>query len=156
MNWLVIFDNLNGKYPNKRFRAMLYNFIIFLNEKVESSIILFSENKFKNISLIRDSENKNVEIKESEFKSKPFDGVILSLTGNTIDNLINNTRTREDFFRFLKLLKANGKLIINCGEGGIKNVRESNLLEGYKFIYQQKVGINWFNFHLKNTFLKNL
>ena len=139
MNWLVIFDNLNGKYPNKRFRTMLYNFIIFLNEKVESSIILFSENKFRNISLIGDAKNKNVEFKESEFKSKPFDGVILSLTGNTIDNLIDNTRTREDFFRFLKLLKPNGKLIINCGEAAIKNVRESNLLESYKFIYQQKV-----------------
>ena len=156
MNWLVIFDNLNGKEPNNRFRTMLYNFINFLNEKVESSIILFSGNKFKNIILKRDSKNKNVEIKESEFKSKPFDGVILSLTGNTIENLINNTRTREDFLRFLKLLKPNGKLIINCGEGAIKNVRESNLLESYKFVYQQKVGINWFNFHLKNTFLKNL
>lgn len=156
MIWLVIFDNPKGKYPQANFRIMLNNFLNSLKKYTTIETIMYSDNKFMNIELKYRSSNKEIIINERSISSNNVDGVIISMTEQGINKIIESNQVRNELLNILNRMKNEAPLVFCSGIRAFNNIKNTKFLNNFNVFYQRKIGINWFNYHLKDYVLKKI
>jgi len=154
--WLVIFDNPKGRYPQAGFRTMLNNFLNSLKKYTTIETIMYSDNKFMNIELKYRSSNKELIINERSISSNNVDGVIISMTEQGINKIIESNQVRNELLNILNRIKNEAPLVFCSGKRAFNNIKNTKFLNNFNVFYQQKIGINWFNYHLKDYVLKKI
>ena len=157
MNWLIIFDNPQGKYPEIRFLTMLNNFLKSLKKYSTIETIIYSQNRFQNIEIQSNAKNNLLNIKEKPTSSKNFDGIVISMTQKTTFKLADNTTFRNEFLRILNRRSTKNVPIIFCtGKVAFNNLINSRFFKDFNFEFHQKIGVNWFTNNLKSVVLKKM
>lgn len=149
MKLLLIFDNPKGGIPSGWVLTEALNFYEFLSRKTEVDVVILSQNNFYGLEM-----EPNRTVGKKEIPVETFDGVIISMTKPTVHNLLINEKLKEKLLSMLNEMKNDATLIFCAGIEPIERIKTSNMFISYNVVYQRKIGIKWFNYHLKETVQK--
>ncbi|KKN04557.1 hypothetical protein LCGC14_1096220 [marine sediment metagenome] len=100
--WIVIMDNLKGRFPEGFFLNALNNFLKFIEETTDVEAFILSEEKIISVKIEAHRELKILEKNPSDALT---DGVVVSFTRSAVEKIINNEDLRIEFLNILKRLK---------------------------------------------------
>ena len=142
-------DNQKGTVPSGWVLTELKNFIKVIEKYGDVEVVIFANNSFKTLDIEQGIIVETID-------TKKVDICIISMTKPAVHNLLSKKKVRSEFFNVLGKLKENKPLIFCAGVEPVDSMNSSGYLNDFNVTYQRKIGIKWFNLHLKNTVSKIL
>ncbi|MFQ5980902.1 MAG: hypothetical protein ACE5OZ_22415 [Candidatus Heimdallarchaeota archaeon] len=97
---------------------------------------------------------KNI-TREKTIDSDPVDGIVVSMTVEGAERILENSKTKKKFISILERLKNKRLLIFCTGKPIFQRLVDSKALSGFNVVFQKKIGVKWFNYQLRKTALEN-
>lgn len=156
MKWFVLFDNPRGKLPKDWVLSDLIRFTNKISAKTLVDVIILSENQLSSVKIFSDQKFQEVSVKQQPLSSDTYNGAVISLTAQGVDNLLKNEKVWSEFSKLINLLEKDAPLIFSSPGPAFEALKSSGKIQSFNIIYQKKIGIRWFNYHLENLVIQKL